>query len=170
MALFYYIINTAEELTWRQGGVNAATGTLNTAFSDNWYADIQIPKGAKKVRFLTFKTSGGWGSVFLQNDSYLSGYCDRDVGYHWVTLEIPENATVFRYGYLQDHKTEEDQKEMFRYVEFIGADIEAVPQLTKKMERPENGPQGLIENYKGELVQYSESIRLAIEFFRGYEP
>ena len=34
----------------------------------------------------------------------------------------------------------------------------------------DNGPQGLIENFKGELVQHSESRRLAIEFFRGYEP
>lgn len=130
---------TANDLTWVQGAVNADNGTLNTTFPNNWYADIKIPDGAQKVRFLTFKTGGRWGSVFLNGNTYISGVCDPTTGYQWMTVDIPDNATVFRYGYLQDWKTEADHTEMFQYVEFIGAEIKEIPQITEKMDRPANG-------------------------------
>ncbi|MBE6942670.1 MAG: prepilin-type N-terminal cleavage/methylation domain-containing protein [Ruminococcaceae bacterium] len=130
---------TASDLVWQQGGVNADTGELNTTFVNNWYSDIKIPNGAEKVRFLTFKTGQRWGSAFFSNNGYISGVCDPTVGYQWITVDIPENATIFRYGYLQDWKTEADNTEMFRYVEFIGSEIEETQHITEKLDRPANG-------------------------------
>ena len=130
---------TDEDFTWLQGGVNSDTGEVNNTFTNNWYADIKIPKGAEAVRFLTFKTYGRWGSAFLSDNEYISGICDQDVGFRWITVDIPEGATIFRYGYLQDWKTESDKVEMFQYIEFIGTDMEETTQITEKMERPANG-------------------------------
>ena len=105
-------------------------------FDDNWYTDIEIPEGAKQVRYLTFKTSGGWGTAFLSSGDYITGNCDAAAGGQWVTVDIPAEADVFRYGYLYDSVTEEKNLPKFEYVEFIGKDIH-LP--TQKMERPEGG-------------------------------
>lgn len=127
------------DLTWKQGGVDSSTGEINTTFTNNWYADIQIPEGAQQVRFFTFQTFGKWGSVFLDDNTYISGVCDSTVGQQWVTVDIPQNADVFRYGYLQDAYVEQVGKQKAQFVEFIGEDLCQKEQITQKMERPANG-------------------------------
>ena len=129
---------TSSDITWLQGGVDSTNGNVTTSFTNNWYADIKIPDGAEVVKFLTFKTAGKWGSAFFDNEEYISGYCDAEKGQQWVTIDIPDNASTFRYGYLQDWKTEADGLEMFEYVEFIGQNIEYCEQITEKLDLPLN--------------------------------
>lgn len=129
---------TSSDITWLQGGVDSTSGEINTTFTNNWYTDIKIPNGAEAVKLLTFKTFGKWGSAFLNSDGYISGYCDTENGQQWVTLEIPEGASILRYGYLQDWKVESDGKEMFEYIEFVGQNIEKEEQITEKLEAPQN--------------------------------
>ena len=115
---------TLEDIIQYQGGVDAETGTLNTTFTNNWYTDIHIPKGAQQVRVLTFKTGGNWGSAFFNGTTYLSGFYDPDVGGQWVTEAVPETATVFRYGYLYDDIAQNNNWPVFQYLEFAGQEME----------------------------------------------
>jgi len=121
-----------------QGGVDAASGSVNPSFTNNWYADIQIPKGAETVRFLTFKTYGNWGSAFLTGNTYISGCSDQTMGGQWITQKIPEGANVLRYGYLYDEIAEQNGLPVFTQVEFFGKDMEIAPP-PQFMERPFTG-------------------------------
>ena len=64
----------------------------------------------------------------------------------------------------------------YRYSEYLygmlergGADVTLKLYDTGAHSAWNNGPIGDIENYRGDLVQHSESRRLAIEFFRSFE-
>jgi pimeloyl-ACP methyl ester carboxylesterase len=69
-----------------------------------------------------------------------------------------------------------DSTVAYRYSEYFagmlergGADITLKLYDTGAHNAWDNGPQGEIENYKGETVRHSESRRMAIEFFRRYD-
>ena len=126
------------ELVRYQGGVNSLDGTLNTTFTNNWYSDIRIPEGAEQVRFLMFKTGGDWGSAFFKGSTYLSGVCDKTVGGYWKTLDVPEEATTLRYGYLYDEIATNAGYPAFEYLEFVGEDL-TVQEDSGFMDRPATG-------------------------------
>jgi pimeloyl-ACP methyl ester carboxylesterase len=69
-----------------------------------------------------------------------------------------------------------DSTVSYRYSEYLkgmlergGSNVELVLYDTGNHNAWDNGPQGMIENYKGDMVQHSESRRLAIEFFRSFD-
>ena len=129
---------TLTDIVQYQGGVNSENGTLNTTFTNNWYADIRIPRGAEQVRVLTFKTGANWGSAFYNGTTYISGFCDPKTGGQWITVDIPKDATVFRYGYLYDEIALKNGFPAFEYIEFSGAELEEA-ETSQYMERPATG-------------------------------
>ncbi|MBQ1233045.1 MAG: metallophosphoesterase [Clostridia bacterium] len=128
-----------DDLVQYQGGVDSESGNLNTTFTNNWYADIRIPQNAEQVRVLTFKTGGAWGSAFLQDgEAFILGHCDKLSGGQWITLDVPADATVFRYGYLYDEIAEKNGFPSFEYLEFAGNDLQE-PEQPPYMQRPSTG-------------------------------
>ena len=111
---------TEDDFAPAQGAVDSATGQIVTEHTYNWYAEIPIPEGATQVRFLNFKTGQRFGSAFMDGTTWISGHCDKNTGGQWVTLDIPENATVLRYGYLIDAIAAQNGYPLFEYLEFIG--------------------------------------------------
>ena len=124
-----------DELTPKVGTVSSLDGTVNTTITTGWYWDIPIPAGAKQIRFMTFKTAASWGSAFLNESTYISGVCETVEGYQWVTVDIPEGATIFRHGYLSDARAEQNGRPLFQYVEFSDAERDA----SQPMPRPATG-------------------------------
>ena len=126
---------TRDEITPSVGTVNSLDGTVNTTITTGWYWDIPIPAGAKQIQFMTFKTAASWGRAFLNGSTYISGVCETTEGYKWVTVDIPEGATVFRYGYLSDARAEQNGRPQFQYVEFS----DAKQDISQYMPRPATG-------------------------------
>ena len=67
----------------------------------------------------------------MNDVTYISGYSSKDAGGEWVTLDIPKEATVFLYGYLQDSVAADKGYPAFEYVEFIGENIKSVETTAK---------------------------------------
>lgn len=113
-------------------------GATSTA---NYYCDITIPENAKYVRFPTFKTTEALkrGSAFYNNGTFISGVYSLNNDGIWTTVAIPENATTFRFGYLQNWKLENSGLDTFKYVEFIGDAIKETEQTMVKLSRPSTG-------------------------------
>ena len=126
---------TRDDITPSVGTVSSLDGTVNTTITTGWYWDIPIPEGAKQIRYMTFKTAASWGSAFLNGSTYISGVCETTEGYKWVTMDIPEGATVFRYGYLSDARAEQNGRPQFQYVEFSNAKQD----ISQYMPRPATG-------------------------------
>ena len=114
---------TAADMKQNVGAVYAADGTYNVAYTNNWFADLPIPKNAEQVCFLTFKTGSDCGSVFFGAGKPISGYADTEKGGQWVTLEIPTGADTFRYCYLNDTVAKNNGLPLFEYVEFRGTNL-----------------------------------------------
>ena len=104
------------------GAVDSRDGTVD-AYTNNWYYDVQIPEGSKKVEILSFKTGQSYGSVFFDDsDTVISGYYNND-NYQKTTINIPENATMYRYGYVIDSIAKDSPIGVFEYLTFFGDDI-----------------------------------------------
>ena len=126
---------TRDDITPSVGTVSSLDGTVNTTITTGWYWDIPIPEGAKQIRYMTFKTAASWGSAFLNGSTYISGVCETIEGYKWVTMDIPEGATIFRHGYLSDARAEQNGRPQFQYVEFSNAK----QNISQYMPRPATG-------------------------------
>lgn len=105
------------------GSVDSIDGNITTTHTNNWYYDVQIPEGSKKVEILSFKTGKSYGSVFFDDsDTVISGYCNTK-SYQRETIDIPENATMYRYGYVIDSIAKDSPIGVFEYLTFFGDDI-----------------------------------------------
>jgi hypothetical protein len=103
--------------------LNTATGEITTT---NPKADggsqcitiYEIPEGATKVNYLTFKTGAAYGSGFFdENGTFISGYPATVNERH--TLDIPSNAKTFYFMYPNPIMVASSGITIFDYVEFI---------------------------------------------------
>lgn len=91
------------DITRTNGNVDATTGAI-TASTTNFYSDIAIPDGTKKVNFQTIKTSGTSGVAFLnESGTWVGGYYNTSLAVGTrVTVQIPSAAKVMRFTYSTD--------------------------------------------------------------------
>ena len=159
------IVITVSELAISQGAVNGNSGEIK-GYANNWYAEILIPEGAEQVRFLNYQTGGTWGSAFMNENAYISGYSSKNAGGEWVTLDIPKDATVFLYGYLQDSVAADKGYPAFEYLEFIGENIKRVEQPEEPAAADQKAiwtaadlaiSQGAVNGNSGEIKGYANN-------------
>lgn len=103
--------------------LNTTTGeiTTTTPTSDGGCQCVtiyEIPEGATKVNYLTFKTGAAYGSGFFdENNAFISGYAANSNDRH--TLDIPSNAKTFYFMYPNYIMAAAQNLILFDYVEFI---------------------------------------------------
>ena len=99
-----YNISPTEQ---KVGAIDSRNGSVSN-WETNWYADIPIPTDAVQVHMYTMQTGTGKykGSVFLNSDQTMipgAGHYSES-NPHWTYIDIPETATVFRYGNNYSHQ------------------------------------------------------------------
>lgn len=111
------VITTPER---HPGTYNSTNGEYFSA-SNNWYCELDIPKGAYSIKAPVFKTGGKYGWCFYdESHNYISGYSnDTDITGTIKTIQLPDNCVSMIYSYIIDSICEENGYEKFSQIEFL---------------------------------------------------
>lgn len=82
------------------GTYDSTNGEFFSA-SANWYCELEIPEGAKKIKAPVFKTGKTYGWCFFNSsNTYISGFYNTTLSNGTiVTVDIPDNAVKIIYSY-----------------------------------------------------------------------
>lgn len=128
------------------GTANASTGDIEGTTNPNLFYKIIDVTGVWKVNCQVFKSLGGYGFAFLdENDDYISGYTNPtlDTGTR-QDIAVPEGAKSMIYSYITDTNAVANTLPKFDYVALYSTEEESISGLLamvteRKRPRPASG-------------------------------